>query len=333
MLFSIAVALPLLQAVLAVPTPEAAAAPSGLDAMMKAKGKKYFGTCSDRGKLAITKNAETIIADFGALTPENSMKWESVERQRGSYSFADGDFLVKWATDHNMTIRGHTTLWHSQLPQWVKNINDKTTLRNVIETHVTTVMKRWAGKIYAWDVINEMFEENGQLRNSVFSNVFKENGKPGDGFVKIAFDAARKADPNAKLYINDYNLDLPMNPKTSAMASHVERWIAQGIPIDGIGSQAHIQRGQGAQAKAALAKLCGVAGLKECAVTEADVPQGSPTDFAGLVSACVGNEKCVGVTVWGVRDQDSWHPLTYPLIWDNDWTPKPAYKAIQQALA
>jgi endo-1,4-beta-xylanase len=78
------------------------------------------------------------------------MKWESTQSQRGKFNFAGGDFLVNWATNNSKLIRGHTTLWHSQLPQWVKGVSDKATLSNIITTHTTTVIKRWAGKIYAW---------------------------------------------------------------------------------------------------------------------------------------------------------------------------------------
>jgi endo-1,4-beta-xylanase len=123
---------------------------ASINQLFQAKGKNYFGSITDPVDIAITQDANTIIADFGAVTPENSMKWDATEPSRGAFNFDGADQFVEFATSNNLTIRGHNLLWHSQLPSWVSDISDPDDLTEVIQTHVSTVAGRYAGKIYAW---------------------------------------------------------------------------------------------------------------------------------------------------------------------------------------
>jgi endo-1,4-beta-xylanase len=173
---------------------------------------------------------------FNAITPENSMKWERIHPEEGVYDFEAADALVEFSNKNNHFFTGHTLVWHSQVPDWVFQHKDGTPLNRAellkrMEDHINAVAGRYAGKIDAWDVVNEALNEDGTLRESKWSTII------GDDFIEQAFIMAAKAAPNAKLYYNDYNLYKP--EKRNGVLRLVNELQSKGIKIDGVGMQAH----------------------------------------------------------------------------------------------
>ncbi|MEU2181083.1 non-reducing end alpha-L-arabinofuranosidase family hydrolase [Streptomyces thermolilacinus] len=292
------------------------AAPSG----------RYFGTAVASGRLG--DPAYTAIADreFNMITPENEMKWDAIEPSRGNFQFGPADRIVNRALARGQRLRGHTTVWHSQLPSWVSAIRDAGTLRSVMNHHITTQMTHYKGKIYAWDVVNEAFADggSGQLRDSVFQKVL------GKSFIEEAFRTARAADSSTKLCYNDYNIENWSDAKTQGVYRMVKDFTSRGVPIDCVGFQSHF--GTGGPPASFRTTLANFAALGvDVQITELDIAQASPTHYANTVRACLSVARCTGITVWGVRDSDSWRSDENPLLFDKNGKPKPAYTAVMQA--
>ncbi|MEU2632708.1 endo-1,4-beta-xylanase, partial [Kitasatospora sp. NPDC007106] len=150
---------------------------------------RYFGTAVAAGRLGDSTYSTVLDREFTMVTPENEMKWDATEPSRGSFDFAPAGSIVNHAAAHGQKMRGHTLVWHSQLPNWVGSINDANTLRSVMNNHITQEMTHYKGKIYSWDVVNEAFADggSGRHRSSVFQDVL------GNGFIEEAFRTARSA--------------------------------------------------------------------------------------------------------------------------------------------
>jgi endo-1,4-beta-xylanase len=200
--------------------------------------KFVIGTALSREQIIgkDTKILPFVNKHFNAITPENSMKWERIHPKDGVYDFEAADALVEFSNTNNHFFTGHTLVWHSQVPDWVFEHKDGTPLNRTellkrMEDHINAVAGRYAGKIDAWDVVNEALNEDGSLRESKWSTII------GDDFIDQAFIMAAKAAPNAKLYYNDYNLYKP--EKRNGVLELVKRLQSKGIKIDGVGMQAH----------------------------------------------------------------------------------------------
>ncbi|MFF7163825.1 non-reducing end alpha-L-arabinofuranosidase family hydrolase [Streptomyces sp. NPDC008086] len=321
----------LLAATLLVTPGTATGAPDAVKAStlgaQAAQSGRYFGTAVAAGRLGDGTYTGILDREFNSVTPENEMKWDTTEPSRGSFNFGPADQIANRAQARGQRLRGHTLVWHSQLPGWVSSIRDANTLRGVMNNHITTVMNRYKGRIHSWDVVNEAFADgpSGQLRGSVFRDVL------GNGFLEQAFRTARSADPAAKLCYNDYNIENWSDAKTQGVYRLVRDFKARGVPIDCVGLQAHF--GAGGPPASFPTTLSNFAALGvDVQITELDIAQASPTAYANTVRACMNVARCSGITVWGIRDSDSWRASENPLLFDRSGNKKSAYNAVLTTL-
>ncbi|SFP19521.1 endo-1,4-beta-xylanase [Actinomadura madurae] len=324
------------QAAVASPAP---AAHGTLGKAAAATGR-VFGAAITQVHMDERAYVSTLDREFNQLTPENEMKWETTEPTRGSFNYAPADQLVRHAQSRGMKIRGHTLVWHSQLPTWVSDISSRRELLGVMRNHIWNVAGHYSGKLHYWDVVNEAFEDGtGARRDTVFQRVI------GDGYIEKAFRAARAADRKAKLCYNDYNID-GRNAKSDAVYAMVRDFKRRGVPIDCVGLQAHLTLGNVPSDIRENMRRFAKLGV-DVHVTELDIRMETPPDSAKLatqaddyrkvVSACVAVPRCKVLTVWGVTDKYSWIPDVFPgegaaLLFDENYAKKPAYRAVVAAL-
>ncbi|MFI6123023.1 endo-1,4-beta-xylanase [Streptomyces sp. NPDC051064] len=317
------------------------AAPGSLGALGQKAGLR-IGTAVDTSALAedVPYRAKAA-GEFSSVTAENVMKWEAVEPQRGTHDWAAADELVDFAKKNGQLVRGHTLVWHNQLPAWL-NEGDFTTaeLREILRRHITDQVTHFKGEIWQWDVVNEAFNDDGTLRDSIWLR------KLGPGYIADAFRWAHRADPKARLFINDYNIE-GVNAKSTALYELVTELREQHVPVHGVGIQGHLGVQYSAPHDIADNMLRFDRLGLETAITEADVRIPMPADstkleaqaegYAVLLRGCLLTPGCNDFTVWGFSDTYSWVPDTFPgegaaNIFDENYVPKPAYGTLRQTL-
>jgi endo-1,4-beta-xylanase len=290
-----------------------------------AQSGRYFGAAIAAGKLGDATYKSILTREFNAVTPENEMKWDATEPSQGSFNYTNGDKILNQGIAMGAKIRGHALLWHSQQPGWAQSLSG-TALRNAAINHVTQVATHYRGKIYAWDVVNEAFADGGSgaRRDSNLQ-------RTGNDWIEAAFRAARAADPNAKLCYNDYNTD-GVNAKSTAVYNMVRDFKSRGVPIDCVGFQSHLGTGIPGDYQANLQRFSDLG--VEVQITELDVAQGGnqANIYATVTKACLAVARCGGITVWGIRDSDSWRTGENPLLFDASGNKKAAYTSVLNAL-
>lgn len=279
--------------------------------------------------------------EYNSMTAENAMKFSELHQSETGFNFANADYIVATAKATNKRIHGHALIWHEQVPDWVTNFRgDSAAWENMFKNHITTVVNHFKADITSWDVVNEAFDDNGTLRNTLWLQ------KLGAGYIARAFQYAHEADPNCKLFYNDYGTEYS-NAKLNAVVNMVNDFKRRGIPIHGIGSQMHTNINHpNAQINSSLQQLATTGLLIH--ISELDIQTNTANLPTATYSATV--EKTLaekykyiaqaygklpaaqqfGITMWNIGDADSWIVLwlnqkDWPCLFNDKYERKMAY--------
>jgi len=283
---------------------------------------------------------QTLAKEFNFLTVP--MSWGSIDQ--GGYGTADT--LVRFASNREMKVKGHVLISHRNLPEWVTPQISPEVLRQQTQKHIRENVSRYRGKVYAWDVVNEAVETDGLRKSILFE-------KLGEEYIADAFRVAHDADPNALLFYNDYDAEAmggSWKAKSDLVYALVRKLLADGVPIHGVGLQMHLFAVEYPKPEdiAANVRRLAALGLK-VTISEMDVrikelPMDMPARlemqrriYHDVIAACMKEEGFIGVTFWGFTDAHSWineagQGPDYPLLFDENYQPKPAYWGVMDAL-
>jgi endo-1,4-beta-xylanase len=312
-----------------------------LDGPLWAAASVPVGAAAEAALLENEAYARTLLREFNAITPENAMKWGPIHPHEGSWRFEPADALVRLAGVSGLRIHGHTLVWHEQLPYWLTPALSQRAVSRILATHIETLVGRYAGRVASWDVVNEVVDWDGSLRDTYFRRTY------GEGYVAEAFRLAHAADPDARLYYNDFDAERAGKPKSDGVYALVRRLLDEGVPIHGVGLQMHLRATHPPTPAAIAANVERLTALglavriSEMDVRIRRVRRGDPLArqrrvYEDAIAACAGMPGFAGVTFWGVSDAHSWIHEEFgedaPLLFDRDYTPKPAYLGARAAL-
>jgi endo-1,4-beta-xylanase len=281
---------------------------------------------------------------FNLLTTENALKFGPLRPSRDRYEFAEADAIVAFAEAHGQRVRGHTLVWKRQLPDWLTAGSfTREELVGILREHIQTVVGRYRGRIAMWDVVNEALRDSIVPGGDVLRETIWLRGI-GPDYLALAFRFAHEADPGALLFYNDFKAE-DMGPKSDAVYRLVWQLRRDGVPVHGVGLQMHVGIEAPPDTAALGSNLRRLAALGlQVQITEMDVRMGSGNGteaerlaaqavvYQGVLATCLSVPACTALVTWGVSDRYTWlHPDT-PLPLDATYRPKPAYRAMIDAL-
>lgn len=331
------------------------------------QNKFYIGTALNAKQITgdEPQTMRVVRQHFNSIVAENVMKSGRIQPREGEFRFGLADRFVEFGERNNMHIHGHTLIWHSQAPRWFfvddeGNQVSREVLIQRIKDHISAVAGRYKGRIHSWDVVNEAIEDDGSYRKSKFYEIL------GEDFIKLAFQFAHEADPDAKLFYNDYSMSNPR--KREGVVKMVKKLKEEGVPVHGIGMQGHI--GLNYPNISEFEKSLKAYGeLGEVVISELDLSvlpspwgdagaeisenfeyeekmnpfaEGLPDNvqeqfskrYVEFFNLLLEHRESISrVTFWGVNDAQSWKnnwPVRgrtdYPLLFDRENKPKPVVR-------
>ena len=334
---------PALAAAFATATPAPADAAPTLRSLAEKRGLR-IGAAAFLEGVSDAEYAGLLSREFNMLTPENAMNMKYSQPQPGQFDFTRADTLVAFAQANQMAVYGHVLVWDGDLPDWITGRSfTREEMMQVLCTHIKTVVNHYRGQVYAWTVVNEPFDNKGQLRNTLFLQSI------GPDYIAMAFQWANEADPSAVLVLNETYAE-GLNRKSQAVYALAQGLLNNGVPLHAVGLQMHVVLGSAPTSDELQANMQRLAGLGlQVYITEMDIrtqysSESTPeitTRFTQIyqqsMAACLKTPACRIFNTWGLTDRYTW--ITWwtgnpdsPLLFDQDYQPKPAYFALLELL-